>query len=302
MMKKAIDIIRKRSDLFFLILLLIIGLFYNYQEIIFKPPFSVHFWRQADCASIAYNYSQHGMSFFKPKMHNLMSDNLTTGYNVGECPLIQYLAAILYKIFGFKDFWYRIIITFFYFTGIFALFKICKLLIVDLFWSCTLSLLFFACPNLVFYGNNFISDIPAFSLSLLSWLYFFKFYFNKNQKHLVISIMLILVASLLKATAGMNLIVIVLIFLFEYFHVVKFNDKIFSKIKIFIFSIIVFFAITISWYLYARYYNQVHQKTDYFLLGIWPIWSLAKEDILDVLNGIVIGIKCTFIFLCYIYY
>jgi len=182
-MRKLINIIRSKSDILFILLLLIIGYHYHYQEIVVKPPISIHMWRQADCASIAYNYYQNGMNFFHPEMHNLMSDDLTSGCNIGECPLINYFVAILYKVFGFSDIWYRLVVLIIYFSGLFALYKLFELFIKSKFWSISLSILFFASPNLVYYGNNFISDSPAFSFTLIGWYFFFRFYYQSRKKY-----------------------------------------------------------------------------------------------------------------------
>jgi len=287
-MRKLINIIRSKSDILFILLLLIIGYHYHYQEIVVKPPISVHMWRQADCASIAYNYYQNGMNFFHPEMHNLMSDDLTSGCNIGECPLINYFVAILYKVFGFSDTWYRLVVLIIYFSGLFALYKLFELFIKSKFWSISLSILFFASPNLVYYGNNFISDSPAFSFTLIGWYFFFRFYFQKRKKHFLFSIFFFTIASLLKVTAGMSVVAIAGIYLIELFKWAKFDNgkPLFEKKMYFIYPFLFLFVIVVSWYLFARSYNQFHKNNGYFLTSIWPIWTMSKDEIQLVIDNV----------------
>ena len=80
----------------------IIALFfiYGFHEILFLRPQSIHQWRQTDCLQIAHNYLTDSWNFFSPSIHNLFSDNETTGKTIGEFPLLYYIVAMLWKIFG----------------------------------------------------------------------------------------------------------------------------------------------------------------------------------------------------------
>lgn len=82
-------------NIVFIALFVIISLGYHYNKILFLHPQSLHQWRQTDCLSIALNYYQDGMNFFKPEVHNLFSDKWTTGYSAGEFPGIYFLVAML---------------------------------------------------------------------------------------------------------------------------------------------------------------------------------------------------------------
>ena len=107
-------------NLYFIFLLLLFLIIYDYPSILFKRPQSVHHWRQSDCASIALNYYQTGMHFFQPQTHNLTSDNNTTGYcATSELPIGYYFIAILYKVFGYHDFIFRFVNTLIFLLGLF---------------------------------------------------------------------------------------------------------------------------------------------------------------------------------------
>ena len=109
-------------SLVFLVILASMSLAYSYQEILFKRPQSVHYWRQADCASLALNYYQHGMNFFEPQTHNLTSNGGKSGNTcTSEVPLLYYSVAVLYHLFGYHEYIYRLLNTLLFFTGLFGL-------------------------------------------------------------------------------------------------------------------------------------------------------------------------------------
>ena len=47
---------------------------YDYAAVARVGPISVHAWRQADAASLALNYYEHGMRFFEPRVHNVLGE------------------------------------------------------------------------------------------------------------------------------------------------------------------------------------------------------------------------------------
>ena len=102
----------KHAKILFIVLLFAVSFLYKYHQIAFKRPQSIHKWRQSDCASLALNYYQGGMKFFQPETHNLTSDGGTSGKcSTSEIPLLYYSVAVLYKIFGYHDWVYRIFNT-----------------------------------------------------------------------------------------------------------------------------------------------------------------------------------------------
>src|SRR5438477_3947055 len=97
----------KKSSLIFWFVLLLLFLIYNYYSILFFRPASMHQWGQCDRASIALNYYQEKEGFLNPKVNNLDGD--CTGKGVSEMPVIQYISAQFYKVFGFHEWIYRLI-------------------------------------------------------------------------------------------------------------------------------------------------------------------------------------------------
>ena len=75
---------KRLSTIIFITALALVAIFYDYQDIVFKRPQSVHKWRQSDCASIALNYYQDGMCKLHSETHNLTSDGGTSGKSLAS--------------------------------------------------------------------------------------------------------------------------------------------------------------------------------------------------------------------------
>lgn len=58
-----------------------------------------HMWRQADCLSITHHYYT-GNPFLEPEMHIQLGHNYTTGKSAGEFPVLYYMVAGFWKVFG----------------------------------------------------------------------------------------------------------------------------------------------------------------------------------------------------------
>lgn len=277
--------IRKYSVFIFLGVLVIIGYYYDYHEILLKRPQSVHKWRQSDCASLALNYYQNGMNFFQPEVHILKGNGGKSGNAAtSEIPLLYYLVALLYKIFGYHDFIYRIISMVIYFLGLLYLFKLFRLLYRDTFWAFTLSILFFASPVLVYYGNNFLTNLPALSFIFIAWYYFFLYQDTFQIKDYYLSMCFFFLGSSLKIPAMLSFTALFIITIIETLK----KHQIFKKpvhLKIKPIQLYIFFVIYLiigAWVVYAKYYNKLYH-TGYFSTTIFPIFKLTAEQINDIL-------------------
>lgn len=275
------------NDIIFIVLLLGISYYYNYLEIINLRPQSIHYFRQTDCASVALNYYQNGMHFFEPEIMNLHADDDTSGYSVGEFPGIYYVVAVLYKIFGFNEAFFRGVNLLIFYLGLFALFKLLKGFLKDNFWSIAISLLFFVSPIIAYYANNFIPDTSALAFTFIGWYYFFRFNNLKKYKHLNLAMLFFLFASVLKITAAISVIVLMMIYLIEKFNLYKFGkaEKSFSRKIKHVIPLILTFLLIIAWYSFAIYYKRAHDSW-YFSTRIWPLWELTYEKINIIIHAV----------------
>lgn len=272
----------KYSKWILIILLIIVSFVYNYDEILFLRPQGIHQWRQCDCLSITMNYYQEEINFFQPSIHNLGNDG--TGKTVSDFPIIYYFVANLWKLFGHHEYIFRIVNLIITFLGLFALFKLTEDILKDSIWAISLVLLLFTSPMLVYYANNFLANVPAFSFALIAWYFFWKFYKSEKAKFLSISMLFFLLGGLLKVSSAISFVAIFTIFLVELFNIYKFknDEKIFRHPKKQFLPFLVVITGIVSWYCYAYHYNQKYNEGA-FLIGILPIWQLSYEEIKHIL-------------------
>ncbi|MFW5803874.1 MAG: glycosyltransferase family 39 protein [bacterium] len=295
LLRKTISFLTSTTELYyprifgfiFLFSFILLCFTYNFDEILFKRPQSVHQWRQTDCLSFALNYYQDGMDFSNPSIHNLIADNQTTGKTKGEFPVLYFFVAILWKIFGYHEFIYRLVVLALTFLGLWNLYKIIERITRNSFIGISFSLLFFASPVIVFYSANFLTNLPAFSLVLIGWNFFFKFYLSKKDWLFFLSIFFFLLAGLLKITALVSVIAIFGYLILEWLGIlgIKKEDKVFPVGIKYVIPFILLFLVNFLWYSHARSYNQLHGGW-YTFNGTWPIWKMAKTDISDTINAI----------------
>jgi uncharacterized membrane protein YczE len=267
----------------FLLLLVAVSLFYGYQDILFFPPQSVHVWRQCDCTSMALMYAEHGMHFFEPEMHNLHADGQTTGYAVGEFPIIYYFVAIVYKLFGQHDFLFRATNLLIFFAGLFFMFKLIYLVSKDYFYAMLFPLLLFTSPLLVYYANNFLPEVPSLGLTLIGWYFFFKMRQQYRPRYLYLSIFFFTLGTLIKVSSGISMILVFGLLFLESTNLItlKKDSKIFRQSLAAYLGFMSGFMLIIAWYLFAIKYNQDH-STYYFRTGIIGFWETKAEDAIMV--------------------
>jgi len=286
--RKTAACIRKNHVIVFLMVIIGIAYYYDYHHLVFKKPQSVHNWRQSDCASLTLNYYQHGMRFFQPETHNLTSKDYTSGKAAtSEIPFLYYMVAILYKIFGYHDFIFRLLNTIIYLSGIFALYRIFVRLKIDIIWSLAFSLLFFATPVLVYYGNNYLTDVTALSFSFIAWNYFISYYQKLQLKCYWISMFFFFLAMAMKISAGISLVALLCVFLLDTTGIVRFKDEqtLFPKKYLQLLPFLVIFAIVFGWALYARIYNT-RNECIYFSTHVFPIWNMSESFIAKAVDKI----------------
>lgn len=223
------------------------------------------------------------MHFFSPSVNVcLPSGNGMTC--TSECPLIYYFVAILWKIFGYHEFIYRLVELVIAYSGLYALFLLTKELVQDRFWALFVSLLLFSSPLFAFYANNFIMDVPSLSLALIAWYFFMRYDKTKQLFLFNLSILFFLLAGLTKISALLSFVPLIVIFLWELFKKNK-NQKerlFISPIKQSI-PIIILIIIITAWTNYAIRYNNIH-NAGLFSTRILPIWDLSLTDIYTILT------------------
>ena len=259
-------------------LILVLFLMNFYAKTLFFHPVSTHQWRQADCLSIAKNYYEEGMHFFQPKIHY---QGPIAGKAVSELPILNYTAAALWKVFGEHEFIYRLLEYLIYLTGIFMLFNTIGTYLRS--WLLAFFAVFFllTSPLLTYYSLNFIADVPALSISIISLCLFFRFYFNQKNYLFYLALFTGTLAVLMKASALMPL---GLLYFFTLLDLTRLNRyartrELFSTWLFPALSVLLSLSLIIGWYRWALAYNLNNTNT-VFLLTVLPMWEMQEADII----------------------
>jgi len=244
-----------------------------------KRPCSIHVWAQCERASIALNYYKNDMNFFKPQVHKFKDGDGTTGL---EFPLVAYIPAICYKLFGFNEIYYRGLILLSMVFGLYFFYKLLISITNNYVLSLFLTAAGYFSPALIFYSNNFMPDVTSLGLVLAAWYYFFKF-INQgyNNKDINLFWVFVLIATLIKVTSFIAMMVVICVLILDMFKFFKnvSRDFLFTKkqrIRIIVSFGLVSFFVT-CWYMYANYLNQ-HSHS--FTLS--PTLDTDKAVLLDI--------------------
>ncbi len=221
------------------------------------------------------------MDFFEPRILNLRSID---GKAIGEFPILYYLTAVFYKIFGEHEFILRLINLTIVTTGLLYLYKLLLKLLSDIAYALTFTFLFFSSTILIYYSNNYLPDPAAFGFTLIGWYFYYEFFSNqKNTTALILSLFLFTLATLLKVSYGINLSA-------AFLSLVVWNtiyERTFSikKEYPYLLSFIFSFLIIAAWYLFVIVYNDTNNAT-YFLTHNKAIWTLNSIQLSDVWDHI----------------
>ena len=271
-------------DILFVAFLIAASFFYGYFSIIDRPPEGIHVWRQADGASMAYNYYSDGNSLLEPQMNNQL-ENL--GKAAGEFPIMYYFVAVCYHIFGFDYSVYRIIWLLTTYIGLFFLYRLSSKILKSRLYGAFASAFLFTSPVYVVYSISFISDSIALSISFIGLYFIYHYSQRKSIKNLVWSIVFIAMAGLLKITTIIpTLALLGTLMISNVLSFFKKERNYLLKLEGIVGFFFVF-AILFVWYQYARWYN-LENETDYFFLRTAPIWSASTELIHEVKQALMV--------------
>lgn len=241
-------------------------------HVIDYPPTSIHQWRQGDCMAYALNYFRKNTGLLTPSFFNLVVDD---GRSISEIPILYYLAAKLYHVFG-VHFWVLRGLTFLcYLVGLYYLYNCIRLWIKEPMAGISPVMILATTPYFYFYALNFLPNVPAIGLSFGGLYYLLMYEQTSLRKHLVFSTLFFIMSVLLKPTDGG-------ILWLAYAGVVG-KDIVFNKrrdkrvLPIIISSAIIALSLVV-WYKYANWYNAVNHNT-LNLLGFYPIWDMTEVDI-----------------------
>ncbi|MEX0966419.1 MAG: glycosyltransferase family 39 protein [Bacteroidia bacterium] len=273
-MKFLVRLRQQKFALWFVLLLLLTYGFTGIYEVLPLRPQSVHQWAQTDRASVALRYYQEGMNFFLPRVHNIANGTGITGM---EFPIINYSVAILYKLFGYNEWLYRLLMLSIITAGLMATAALARRILHDPVWAALLTLIWFLSPVLVFYSANFLPDTASLGLIMIGWLAFFKLKDRFSVKWLTILFISASLASLIKIVSAISIIAMLLIIGLYHLKFIqnKTGQEIYNKKNIVAGMLLLALALTAAWYGYANYLNKEY-LSGFFLLQARPAPSLME--------------------------
>jgi len=233
--------ILKRVNLskYALLFIILLGLLLRLRGL-FSPILDLYSSRQEQCAMIARNFFRHGYNIFHPEVDWFGPFNSSWRL---EFPLVSYLAALLYSIFGIHEFLGRIVNIVFSLGSIYLIFQLTK----NLFNKKTAiyaGFLFAVSPLGVYFGRTFIPNTIAIFFSIASLYYFYQWLKSDYRFYYILAF----IATLLSFLSNLSTLYLCLPLLYLAYS--KYRNRIFTK-----FSIYLFFSFTIlvslSWYVKA---------------------------------------------------
>lgn len=267
--------------LFFFISCILICYYFNFDEIIFKRPQSLHLWRQSDCLSITDHYYQ-GNSFLNNQVYYL--GEKADGKTMSEMPLLYYTIGKIWQFSRKSEALYRFIILLIFIISLFYFFYSREKIKNDLGYNLISSLFLLGSPVIAYYSINFLMDLPALSLAIIGLSNYYLFKHSNKNKHKISFYIFFTLAGLLKISSLISFIAIIS-------YEIVFNkeeNKINLKSNwIYITGV---FIVQLMWYKYAAYYNSIH-NSGIFLIGTLPIWNMSFEEIKITLLAIYEHIK-----------
>lgn len=230
-------------------------------------PSGVHQSAQCDRASLAQNYYYNGLNFFYPEVNE---NRCIDGIVSCELPLTAFLSASLYKVFGYDEFWFRLLSFCFFSAGMLALFLWFKTRVNTIVAFLLIALLQ-SSPILMFYSAGFLPDIAALGLALIAWYLFARLflphpflpnYTSASAKLIFVLCLSFAVAS--KTTVAIQLVSMMSLLMLSFFRTLKIhiNDRK-NAIRLLFLSCI----IPVAWYFWSRHLSQTH-NSQYFMMRI----------------------------------
>lgn len=187
---------RRTSYLTLLIAVVAVGL----RFISIDQPFIDHWsWRQSDVAAIARNYFAGGFHFARPQIDWAGNQ---PGYVGTEFPILPFLAALCYKMFGVHEWIGRLQTVILFAVSLPFFFLLVRRIFGPTAAAWALFFYSFA-PLSIMTSRCFIPDVPSLALSIIG-LYFFSRWIEeeKSKSTFVISAFCISLSILIKLTSA----------------------------------------------------------------------------------------------------
>ena len=198
-------------------------------------------WREVDVGSMARNFYREDMNIFYPRI-DWRGDG--PGYVEAEFPLGSWLGAVSYKLFGYQEWYLRLISLLATLGSCFVLYRLTKFLTDER--AAFLSVLIFVLNPIVFVLSTAIQPEPLMLLAYLFSIYFFvRWLDTKSTLRYFLALLSLILAILIKLPAAHIFI------LFALLSLQHFGFKALINPQLWVF-ILFGLGIPLLWYEHAR--------------------------------------------------
>jgi len=252
-----------------------------------------HEWRQTHTLSVARNFYEESMNIFKPRVDYRGSGDGVTGM---EFPLVNFLIAGGYYVFGYSFIVQRVCILMFSFLAITGIFLMAREMFQSIFWGFVSGWFLIFSPLFGYYSFVVLPDVPSLALMSLSLYYLIRWDKLDESRSFWAACFFLMIALLIKISAAIILPVWLYIFI---------KKRQTLTVKQILTSLTVFGAfltLVACWYIYARYLSSLNLNYDFKLdtsfpypLGIIP--SVSKKVFIQWLPELYINYAQFILFL-----
>ncbi len=246
-----------------------------YAELILLGPQGIHFIRQTDTLSLVAHFRSYSSDLFEPGILDLLNAP-DEGRSAGEFPLVYWLLGMIERLTGPLPFLLKWVGMASMATGVAQMMLATAKLLNDEILGYALVLMVFSSSVVVHYTGNYLPDPLALGLVLWGWARILPdLALGRLRKdHLVLALWCL--ATLLKATMGLSLVVWFLLWC-----VMSFRERPFPWA--YSSAILMTMVVAGSWHIYARWYNATH-GTAFFMTSAAPIWNMDPKEIASTLS------------------
>ncbi len=185
----------KRSNLFVLISLALVALFYYWPTMSTFPAF-VHAWTQSDRLAIALCFQQNGFNLLLPCNFNLITEQ---GITAVDFPIIEYIVALISEALQADIIpIFRTVNLLIGLTGVYYLYLFFSRLVESRKIGALIGLFTLTLPFYAYYLNGFLPSSAAFSFLFIGLYYGLIHLKTENKRTLVVSIGWITLAALIR--------------------------------------------------------------------------------------------------------
>lgn len=267
--------VQKYSGWLFVGLVAFIFLCIHLYDVFLMPPHGIHFWRQTDSLAFVEGFYLFDADLLHPK---ILNTGTIDGRAAAEFPIVYYITALLYSVFGRHEIILRLLTYAVYLGGFYAFFRIAEWFLKNSFLAVAVSLLFLFGGVPTYYATGFIPDPVALGLVLMGAYSYLLFISNRTKAKLVLAIALFTLSALVKVTLAILPLALFGLLLLSV--VLKHFDSYFPHKRLQLLLFLLSFIAVFAWYRHAVIYNEANDCV-YFLTHINPIWKYSLEENLE---------------------